>query len=746
MGLKGKGPNGPDLEKKYNGKDSINQFTKQGFSYYGKGIVNKVPSGIWTAQKTYEVVKTGEMEITKGVTLKSAIQELALLPYDSDEQKNLKKKIPYVTPSGTFTMRETEGLIQHSELICLDIDKKDNPHLDPETFRDQIMADGVLSPSLAFRSTRLEGVKVWLYVPGANAGNHKARYNTLIDYVAKEYGVKIDASGSDIPRACFLSYDPDAVFNRDGVTNINSVKAAIKEIPSLDSPADSAVRLDEIGRWEISAIVVQVVALPVDPLRPNDRKPDRKTNWNDFVRWVAAGVFMRLGVVSTNDLPGLIVSVTEIMWENNSVNWDEEGYKEFKSAVRSAAKYNLRSREKRKLEINEKAERLKNIIRVGNTYLKTIEVYNRFGEPEQALGAISRQTIVDDYGRGVLKKIRKFDAFCNVPDHTNHKAVIRSNYNLYQPLPHEPKKGTWQTVDKLFKHIFKEHYQYGLDYLQIAYLRPTQILPVLCLVSEENETGKTTFARFLKAVFGSNTAIIGSNELKADFNSAWATKLFVCVDEASIPEQTVHKVKMQSTATTVQIRKMHTDYQEIEFFGKFVLLSNDETSFIKAGKYDNRYWVRKVPKLSEFDPEFENKLKNEVPAFLHFLNNRELSTKPKSRMYFSIDDLTTSALERLRENSKSKLRQEIEYTALEYMESHDLKFIDCTPRDIKLILLCGDNRIVLSEIRNVLKNEMGVNPVNGSQRYKAITGESKTGSFYRIRKSAIKADDCEDLM
>ena len=40
----------------------------------------------------------------------------------------------------------------------------------------------------------------------------------------------------------------------------------------------------------------------------------------------------------------------------------------------------------------------------------------------------------------------------------------------------------------------------GLDYVQLLYQQPTQILPILCLVSKKNETGKTTFAKWLKVL------------------------------------------------------------------------------------------------------------------------------------------------------------------------------------------------------------------------------------------------------
>ena len=47
---------------------------------------------------------------------------------DEEQQKSLKKKLPQATISGTFApTRKAENLMTHSNLLCIDIDRKDNP-------------------------------------------------------------------------------------------------------------------------------------------------------------------------------------------------------------------------------------------------------------------------------------------------------------------------------------------------------------------------------------------------------------------------------------------------------------------------------------------------------------------------------------------------------------------------------------------------------------------------------------------
>jgi phage/plasmid-associated DNA primase len=56
-------------------------------------------------------------------------------------------------------------------------------------------------------------------------------------------------------------------------------------------------------------------------------------------------------------------------------------------------------------------------------------------------------------------------------------------------------------------------------------------LPILLLVSEERNTGKSTFLNFLKAVFENNVTFNTNEDFRSQFNSDWAGKLLIMVDE-----------------------------------------------------------------------------------------------------------------------------------------------------------------------------------------------------------------------
>lgn len=140
-------------------------------------------------------------------------------------------------------------------------------------------------------------------------------------------------------------------------------------------------------------------------------------------------------------------------------------------------------------------------------------------------------TIRQDYGKNHTPPITKYDGFCTVPSHTNYHKEIGGFYNLYEPIDHVPSEGEFPDIIKLIRHIFGEQFELGMDYMQLLYAKPTQKLPILLLVSEERNTGKTTFLNFLKAMFEDNVTFNTNEDFRSQFNADWAGKLLIVVDE-----------------------------------------------------------------------------------------------------------------------------------------------------------------------------------------------------------------------
>ena len=143
----------------------------------------------------------------------------------------------------------------------------------------------------------------------------------------------------------------------------------------------------------------------------------------------------------------------------------------------------------------------------------------------------SVETLRQDHGKNFIADIPKYDGFCTVPSHTDYREEIDNFFNLYEPIDHVPAEGPFPHIESLVRHIFGGQYELGMDYLQLLYMRPVEKLPILLLVSEERNTGKSTFLNFLKAIFEDNVTFNTNDDFRSQFNSDWAGKLLIVVDE-----------------------------------------------------------------------------------------------------------------------------------------------------------------------------------------------------------------------
>ena len=132
-------------------------------------------------------------------------------------------------------------------------------------------------------------------------------------------------------------------------------------------------------------------------------------------------------------------------------------------------------------------------VRVGTTLYKLADMPLVGGGFVKKRIVWNNETLRQDYGRDYLATVPKYDGFCTVPDHVNYQPVVGSFLNLYEPTGHHPKQGVFPHIEALARHIFGEQYELGMDYLQLLYLHPIEKLPILLLVSEERNTGKSTF-------------------------------------------------------------------------------------------------------------------------------------------------------------------------------------------------------------------------------------------------------------
>ena len=270
-------------------------------------------------------------------------------------------------------------------------------------------------------------------------------------------------------------------------------------------------------------------------------------------------------------------------------------------------------------------------IRVGTTLYKLVNQPRLNGGYVKKRIVWNNETLRQDYGKDYLATVPKYDGFCTVPDHVGYRPVVDKFLNLYEPIEHRPQQGGFPCIQSLVRHIFGEQYELGMDYLQLLYLQPVQKLPILLLVSEERNTGKSTFLNFLKAVFQNNVTFNTNEDFRSQFNSDWTGKLLIVVDEVLLNRrEDSERLKNLSTTLSYKVEAKGKDRDEIAFFAKFVLCSNNEYLPVIIDAGETRYWVRKINHLQSDDTNFLQKLKAEIPAFLYHLQRRTMATKKKT--------------------------------------------------------------------------------------------------------------------
>ena len=375
-------------------------------------------------------------------------------------------------------------------------------------------------------------------------------------------------------------------------------------------------------------------------------------------------------------------------------------------------------------------------VRVGTTLYKIVNQPRLNGGYVKKRIVWNNETLRQDYGKDYLANVPKYDGFCTVPDHVNYRQVIDNFLNLYEPIGHQPKEGDFSHIQALLHHIFGEQYELGVDYLQLLYMHPIQKLPILLLVSEERNTGKSTFLNFLKAMFRNNVTFNTNEDFRSQFNSDWTGKLIIVVDEVLLNRrEDSERLKNLSTTLSYKVEAKGKDRDEIAFFAKFVLCSNNERLPVIIDPGETRYWVRKIHHLENDDTHFLQKLIEEIPAFLYFLQHRTLTTQNVSRMWFSPKQTETAALLKIIRCNKSKYEVEAAELIKEIMECMEIDSFSFCLNDLLILLNLSQVRIDKHWLRKIVTEDWKLTPApNGLTYTTYLFACNKERRFEPIRR------------
>ena len=138
---------------------------------------------------------------------------------DEEQQKSLKKQLPLATISGTFApTRKAENLVSHSNLLCVDIDKKDNMSV---PWFDNLKHEWHNIPQVLYAAHSVRGEGWFAIFHIAYPEKHRAHFEALQCDFANS-GLVVDKSCKDVSRMRTISYDPEPYVN-EAATLYNKV-------------------------------------------------------------------------------------------------------------------------------------------------------------------------------------------------------------------------------------------------------------------------------------------------------------------------------------------------------------------------------------------------------------------------------------------------------------------------------------------------------------------------------------------
>ena len=204
-------------------------------------MIISIFKNIWeTSEPLYRDVKVIFKRIKEG-TSKDLILRIRK-EKDATAQNNLKKGLPSILFCGKFSQRKSEFFLEHSGLICLDIDsvkKKDIKPITNKLKRDKYTFGCFISP-------RANGFKVIVRI-APDRDNHKGLFRALEKYYNKILvNYKIDESGKDIGRVCYESYDPDLYHNPNSEIWSETLEALVTSEADI---SDHGKILDLLQIW-----------------------------------------------------------------------------------------------------------------------------------------------------------------------------------------------------------------------------------------------------------------------------------------------------------------------------------------------------------------------------------------------------------------------------------------------------------------------------------------------------------------
>jgi tetratricopeptide (TPR) repeat protein len=192
---------------------------------------------------------------------------------DKKQYGLLKTQLPYVV-CGVFyppyRRIENFGFI---DCFIVDIDHVQDKGLTVDALKAQFIADNRVM--LCFVSPSEDGLKILFRLKEKcyDSGQYSVFYKAFLRALSQQYSLEqvVDTRTSDVSRACFLSYDPEAYFNAE------AEPVDMKNFVDFDNPFEIRELEHAINKEEKDAVAAGAV-------RPKDEKSEPDTAAFEFIK------------------------------------------------------------------------------------------------------------------------------------------------------------------------------------------------------------------------------------------------------------------------------------------------------------------------------------------------------------------------------------------------------------------------------------------------------------------------------
>ncbi len=141
------------------------------------------------------------------------------------KRKALKKTLPAITPSGIFSGRGEDHLLNHSGLICLDFDNVD-------VDRAKYLLSGI--KYVAYAGISASGGGIYALIPLKRPERHKMHFSALQKDMAA-IGLHVDPICGNVSHLRFYSFDDHPYINPEAVAYEKVIEPAKRRINGSDA-------------------------------------------------------------------------------------------------------------------------------------------------------------------------------------------------------------------------------------------------------------------------------------------------------------------------------------------------------------------------------------------------------------------------------------------------------------------------------------------------------------------------------